>query len=347
MRLLCLLACLALACGDDDGTDDSTDGGRTDGFVADTDGFMPDVDGFVPDVDAGGDDPDMGSDPIDPVEGAGDVEMVVSSYMGDDFGFLEGPHWQGDRLVFSDLIFSTPARQTIYALGADDELSIVVRPSEGANGSATAMDGDHITCLQAGRRVARVTAGGALETLFERYEGDRLNAPNDLVFSSSGRWYFTDPGYGVNAGDREIDVHGLYLVNGDTLTRVWDGTTDQRPNGVALSPDDATLYLADTADAVVRAFDVGSDGTLSNERTFVPDANGADGMAVDEAGNLYVTTGNGVRVYAPDGTLWGTIDVPMTPANCAFGGADRRTLYITARTTLYRVAMPIPGIEGR
>lgn len=347
MRLLCLLACLAFACGDDDGSTDDppVDGGGTDGFVADRDGFVPGIDGFVP-MDGGGDEPDMGP-PVDPVDGAGEVTLVASSYMGDDFGFLEGPHWQGDRLVFSDLIFSTPARQTIYALDADDELSIVLRPSEGANGSGTAMDGDHITCLQVGRRVARVTEAGALETLFERYEGDRLNAPNDLVFASSGRWYFTDPGYGVEGPDREIDVHGLYLVDGDTLTRVWDGTTSQRPNGVALSPDDRTLYLADTADAVVRAFDVAADGTLSSERTFASDASGADGMTVDEAGNLYVATGSGVRVYAPDGTLWGTLDVPMTPANCAFGGADRRTLYITARTGLYRVAMPIPGIEGR
>lgn len=344
MRSLGLLLCFLLACGgDDDLTDDLGDGGPRDAFV-ESDGARP-MDLGQPD-DAGSDDPDMGP-PIDPVAMAGSVEPVASSFEGDDFGFLEGPHWQGDRLVFSDLIFGTPARQTIYALGADDALSIGVRPSEGANGNGTAMDGTHVTCLQAGRRVARVTEAGALETLFERYEGDRLNAPNDLVFAASGRWYFTDPGYGISAGDREIDVHGVYLVDGDTLTRVWDGTTDQRPNGVALSPDDGTLYLADTADQVLRAFDVDDDGTLSNERTFASGVKGADGMAVDEAGNLYVTSGAGVRVYAPDGSMWGTLEVPMAPANCAFGGADRRTLYITARTTLYRVSMPIAGIEGR
>lgn len=344
MRTFGLLLCLLLACGDDD-TGADPDLGARDAFVGtDADGATP-SDLAVPD-DGGPIDVDMGP-PIDPVAMAGSVESVASSYMGDDFGFLEGPHWQGDRLVFSDLIFGTPSQQTIYALGAGDELSIVVRPSEGANGNGTRADGAHITCLQAGRRVARVTEGGTLETLFERFEGDRLNAPNDLVFAADGRWYFTDPGYGVNAGDREIDAHGLYLVDGDSLTRVWTGTTDQRPNGVVLSPDDGTLYLADTADQVVRAFDVAADGTLSGERDFATGVEGADGMTVDEAGNVYVTSGAGVRVYAPDGTMWGTIVVPMAPANCAFGGTDRRTLYITARTTLYRVAMPIAGIEGR
>ena len=345
MRALALLLALALACGDDDaGTPDA---------AAPLDAALDAaLDSSTPDdaaADAGDPEDDAGADagpeePIDPVAGAGTVETVASAYMGEDFGFLEGPHWIDDHLVFSDLIFSSSARQTIYALGADDALSIVVRPSEGANGNGTHPDGTHITCLQGGRRLAEVTPGGELITRIERYEGQRINATHDLVFRSDGLWYFTDPGYGVNPGDREIDAHGLYLVAGDTLTRVWTGTTTQRPNGVVLSPDEATLYLADTADGVVRAFDVAADGTLSGERTFAGDTAGADGMTIDAAGNLYVTTNVGVRVFAPDGSEWGTLAIPMQPANAAFGGADGRTLYVTARTTLYRVPMPIPGL---
>ncbi len=113
-----------------------------------------------------------------------------------------------------------------------------------------------------------------------------------------------------------------------------------------LSPDERTLYLADTADGVVRAFEVEDDGTLSRERMFA-EVPGPDGMTIDEAGNLYVTTSNGVEVFAPDGTRWGALDVPMRASNATFGSADRRTLYITARTALYRARMPIAGLAGR
>jgi len=350
------LSCVLLlaACGDDDAPTDA--GAGVDATVVDAGSVDAGTREDAGAVDAGAvEDAGLPEDagpvdagpPLNPVEAAGEVEMVASGFEGEGFGFLEGPHWRGDALVFSDLIFADAGRQTIYALDpADDSLSIVLRPSMGANGSATNGAGDHVTCLQAGRRLARVDEG-SLVTLFERYEGARLNAPNDLVFSASGRWYFTDPGYGVDPGDREIDAHGVYLVDGDALTRVWTGTTTQRPNGIGLSPDDAVLYVADTNDGVVRAFDVQGNGSLGEERTFADETGGADGLTVDEAGNVYVTTGTGVQVFAPDGTRWGTIGIPMQPANCAFGDDDRRTLYVTARTTLYRVRMPIAGIEGR
>ena len=286
--------------------------------------------------------PDGSAEVVDPVAGAGAVEAVASSFMGQSFGFLAGPHWRGDHLVFSDLIFATPARQSIYALGDEDAVSVVVRPSQGANGIATAPDGSMVTCLQFGRAVARVE-GDTLVTLFDRYEGQRLNAPNDLVFRSDGLWYFSDPGYGVEAANREIDAHGVYLVDGDSLQRVWTGTTAQRPNGVALSPDEATLYVADTADGVVRAFAVAADGTLDGERTFAS-VSGPDGMSVDAAGNVYVASASGVAVFGPDGASWGTLSVPTQPTNCAFGDADGRTLYITAGAVLYRARLPIAGL---
>lgn len=350
MRPLPFLFVLLFACGDDDvpadvGSDVMADVSRD---VASDDALLDtSIDTRLDTSDALDAAVDVTVDtapPIDPVADAGAVELVASDYMGQAFGFLEGPHFADGRLYFSDLFFGRPERNAVYALTQEGTLEVVLRPSEGANGLAMNRAGQLIACLQAGRRVARIE-NGALTTLFERFEGSRLNAPNDLVFRSDGRWYFTDPGYGAE-NSMELDSRAVYLVDDGTPTQVWRGTLSQRPNGIMLSPDESTLYLADTADDVVRAFDVESSGALSAERVFesVPDP---DGMTADEAGNLYVATGNGVEVFAPDGTRWGVLEVPMRAANVAFGGAERRTLYITARTALYSASMPIPGVAGR
>lgn len=261
---------------------------------------------------------------------------------GTDFGFLEGPHWRTDHLVFSDLQAS-PAR--IYTYSETSGVSLLLTSADGVNGNATGPRGEHYACAMFGRYFGEVV-DGELVSLFDSFEGDRLNAPNDVVVSATGALYFTDPGYGISAPDYELEHHSVYRWDGETLTEVWAGSREQRPNGVGLSPDDAILYLADTADGVLRAFDVQPDGSLANEREFA-EAPMADGLTLDEDGNIYVTTSAGVAVFAPDGSSWGTISVPMIPANCGFGGADRRTLFITARTGLYAVQLGIPGIAGR
>ena len=127
------------------------------------------------------------------------------------------------------------------------------------------------------------------------------------------------------------------------LTAERRGDITEAPNGLALSPDESLLYVANYAADLVWVMDVAADGTLSEARTFVTTGVGPDGMAVDDAGNLFVATGNGIEVFAPDGTRWGVIPVPRTPANCAFGGADGRTLFITAEEGLYRVTLANPG----
>ncbi len=346
-RLLAVV--LLVACGDDDVTDASVDArgdvGLDVGVDARVDAMGVDAMGDTATRDVG---LDLGVDagpPVDPVDGAGAVEVAASEYEGVDFGFLEGPHWREGRLYFSDLAFGRPAAQaTVYTLEPPSTVSLFARPSGGANGLATSGEGELVACLQLDRAVGRITDSG-VDTLFTQFEGERLNAPNDLVFRADGGWYFTDPGYG-SEGAAEMDVRAVYLVRGDELSRVWSGTLTQRPNGVTLSPDEATLYLADTADGVIRAFDVESDGALSGEYIFA-EVGSPDGLTVDGAGNVYVASRDGVAVFAPDGTPWGTLSVAMNPANVAFGDADRRTLYITARTTLYRARMPIAGIERR
>lgn len=358
MRYLPLLLALLTACGDDDSpTDIGPDDRDQVDFAVDTAEDAPED--TAPPEDATPDDapadamdaadealdaPMDAGPPIDPIDGAEEVTFVVGQYMGEDFGFLEGPHWVDGRLWFTDQFFGRPDRTAVYALTEAGAVDIIVQPSDGANGLGTNAAGDVIACLQAGRRIARIEPD-SITTLFERFDGSRLNAPNDLVFREDGRWYFTDPGYG-SEGAAELDTRAVYLVDDDTLTQVWRGSLEQRPNGIMLSPDESVLYLADTADGLVRAFDVEPDGTLTGERTFA-NVPGPDGMTIDEAGNLYVTTNSGVEAFAPDGTRWGALEVPMRAANATFGGADRRTLYITARTAVYSVRMPIAGIEGR
>ncbi len=342
MRTLCfaLALCLPLAACDGDGGDDA---GRADGGD-DRDAGPPGIDAAV--LTDGGE-RDAGQDagsgdaglPVDPLEGIGAVEEVQGGFM-----FLEGPRWReaDGVLLFTDI----PAR-TIYRLTPPSSIDTFRANSDGANGLATLPDGRLLAPEQFGRRVSVTDSAGAVTDFAARDAmGRRFSSPNDAAVRSDGTVYFTDPPYGLMGQPQETPFHGLYRVApGGSVTAEWmSSRMSQRPNGVVLSPDASVLYLADTADGVVRRFDVASDGSLSGEDMFATGTPGADGMAMDTAGNLYVTTSSGVMVFAPDGVRWGTINVPMQPANCGFGDADHRTLYITARSSLYRVRMMIPGV---
>jgi gluconolactonase len=189
----------------------------------------------------------------------------------------------------------------------------------------------------------------------DRYEGKRLNSPNDVIVAARGEVYFTDPPYGLRRPDGtfapgELDFFGVFRLAPATgvLTLLADDFV--RPNGLALSADGRTLYVADTDRAHVRAFDVTADG-LSNGRVFAQTEHDGvvarpDGIKLDERGNLYVTSSRpqGVWVYDPSGRLLGQISVGAeTPANCAFGGDDWRTLFVTAQTSVYRVRLKVAG----
>ncbi|MBM4044558.1 MAG: SMP-30/gluconolactonase/LRE family protein, partial [Planctomycetes bacterium] len=176
----------------------------------------------------------------------------------------------------------------------------------------------------------------------------RLNSPNDIVVKADGSIYFTDPPYGVKPEQRELTFQGVYRIASEgKLTLLVDDF--DKPNGLAFSPDEKALYIADTARKHVRAFDVRPDGALANGRVFAElksDKPGApDGMKVDEVGRLFVTGPGGTWVFDAGGRHLGTIVTPEVPANCAFGGPDRRTLFITARTSVYRVRVKTPGMK--
>lgn len=278
---------------------------------------------------------------VDPLIGIGTVELVRGGFM-----FVEGPQWRASEgdLLFSDI----PANVIRRLMGS--AVTTFRQPSDNSNGLALDSAGRLYAAEHGSRSLTRTRADGTRETLastfMEMGAARRLNSPNDLIVRSDGTVYFTDPPYGIDpASQQELSFNGVFRrSNAGALTAEWRGARTSRPNGIALSPDERTLYVTDTADGRVRAFDVGADGALTNERTLATTSGNPDGMTVDRDGNLFVTTQTGVQVFAPSGRLWGTIAVAMQPANCAFGDADARTLYITARTALYRVRLARAGL---
>ncbi|TKD13089.1 SMP-30/gluconolactonase/LRE family protein [Polyangium fumosum] len=273
---------------------------------------------------------------VDPLVGVGTVEQVQGNFM-----FTEGPQWNPatKTLLFTDI----PANR-IYEHTPGGAIDVFREPSANTNGLALDQNGLLIACEHSGRRVSRTLANGTLASIADTYDGKKLNSPNDVIVHSNGTVYFTDPPYGLpDPGQSELGFFGVFRVTpGGEVTLVADDM--QRPNGIALSPDEKTLYVADTATSELRAWPVNADGSLGAGSKLVSTSQGPDGMAVDAKGNLFVTTSAGVEVYSPAGKLYGAIVVPQQPANCAFGGDDKKTLYITARTALYRVTLQGAGL---
>lgn len=266
--------------------------------------------------------------------------------LADGFQFTEGPLWcPDDSLLFQDI----KASRT-YRLGADGVVQLVREETRAANGQTFAADGRIAFCEQDGRRVSRMNCDGSgVETVVETYEGKRLNSPNDIVSRSDGLLVFTDPPYGVKPEDKELPFQGVYALDASGVLRLL-ADDFEKPNGLAFSPDERTLYVCDTARYHVRAFAVASDGRLvaGSGRVLATmdpgQPGGPDGMKVDRDGRLYVAVALGVWVFEPDGRLLGIIALPKRPSNLAWWGYDGRTLAITAIDTVYRVGMKVAGL---
>lgn len=290
------------------------------------DGSAP-PDGSVPDTSV----PDAASFP-DPIQGVAPATLVKGGYQ-----FLEGPQWlpAENKLVFSDV----QGNRILQLTPPSTEPTDFRNPSAGANGNAIDKNGLLYTCEHTGKRVARRLANGTVETAAGMFGGAQLNSPNDVIVRSDGTVYFTDPNY---AGNTQPKQNVFRLPPGGALAVVDD--TLEKPNGIALSPDEKSLYVAVASAKTVRKYAVSADGSTGAGATFVTTTGTSpDGIAVDDAGNLYAATSVGVEVFKPDGTRVGAITVPMQPANLAFGGADRRTLYVTARTGPYSTRVNVPG----
>lgn len=260
----------------------------------------------------------------------------------EDNTFAEGPAWSPEGyLVFSDV----PSNR-IWKLDTGEEPEILRGDSEGASGNAFDARGRLYTCESRGRRLVRQNASGRVEVVADEWEGKRLNGPNDVVVRRDGHIYFTDPAFGSASDTRELDFNGVFHVTGRGQMELV-GRYEGRPNGIALSPDGRTLYVAISDDRQVRAYDLDGEGKASGERLLVDGIDGPpDGMTVDEKGNLYVAA-NDLAVYTAEGELLGTVKMPEKPSNCAFGGPDFETLYVTARTTVYAIRLGVKGVVQR
>jgi gluconolactonase len=266
--------------------------------------------------------------------------------------FTEGPAADAEGNVY----FSDCPNNRIMVLPATGEARVWKTGTRGANGMMFDREGRLVTCnsqLAAdGRTVTRFEKDGSVTLLAERYNGKKLNSPNDLAIDRDGRIYFTDPRYGATA-DLEQDRMAVYRIETDgKLTRVIEDV--QVPNGILITPDNRTLYLADHSPAAggnrtLIAYDILPDRTLRRRKVLhdFGAERGIDGMALDVKGNIYATAGDGeksgVYVFAPDGRRLAFIPTPETATNCTFGGRDLRTLYITAGESLYRVRTVNPG----
>jgi gluconolactonase len=271
------------------------------------------------------------------------LDTTEAERLATGFGFTEGPLWHPDGFYhFVDIRANTLHRVTP---GRAPEL---VRKDTGeGNGTTFDLQGRLVLCEGAHRRVTRMAADGRIEVIVDRYEGKRFNRPNDVVCKSDGSLYFTDPGLRVPLAERELYYAGVYRIAPDGAVALMADC--EYPNGLAFSPDERTLYVANTRwTQYIHAFELDAAGTVVRRRIFADMSSDEtvgvpDGMKVDLEGRVYCTGPGGTWVFAPDGTRFGIIRTPEVPANVCFGGPDLRTLFFTARTSIYTLRVKVPG----
>ena len=278
-----------------------------------------------------------------------DVETPLTR-LATGFLFTEGPVWhpRERHLLFSDMPGDVRRRWDATAGVVE-----VARPANKCNGMTYDADLNLLVCEHATSTLVREYRDGRRAIVASHFEGRELNSPNDVCVRSDGSIYFSDPWYGRMPvfgveRPRQLGFQGVYRVSpAGVIELVVARDLFEQPNGLCFSPDEGTLFIDDTAKALVRAFDVHPDGSLSRERVFASglrseEERGApDGMKCDAKGNLWVTGPGGVWVYEPGGDLLGKVPVPEVAANLAWGGPDFRTLFLTASTSLYTVATKV------
>jgi gluconolactonase len=271
------------------------------------------------------------------------LETFQAERLATGFGFTEGPLWHPEGFYY----FVDIRRSQIYRVTPGQPPELLRADTGEGNGTTFDLQGRLVICEGGNRRLTRWPAGGGSEVLVDRYEGKRLNRPNDVVCRSDGSLWFTDPGLRVPLAQREVPYAGVYRIAPDGATTLVADC--EYPNGLAFSPDERTLYVANTRwTQYIHAFELDAAGSLVRRRIFADmssdETDGVpDGMKVDGEGRVYCTGPGGTWVFEPDGTRLGIIRTPEVPANVAFGGPDLRTLFFTARTSIYTLRVRVAG----
>jgi len=269
------------------------------------------------------------------------------------FDWVEGPVWFGDHgcLLFSDI-----PNNVIHRWSQQDGISTFRADSNFSNGHTRDLQGRLVSCEHGARRVTRTEPDGSITVIADNYGGKRLNSPNDVVVKSDGTIWFSDPHYGIMTdyeGFRAVSETPLVVYRADPGTGALDVMVDDMnaPNGLAFSPDESLLYVADTGRMFegdpthIRVYDVTPEG-CANGRLFHDIVPGmADGFRVDSDGNVWSSAADGVHCIAPDGRLLGKILVPELVSNVCFGGRSKQELYITATTSIYKVTLVRNGVQ--
>jgi gluconolactonase len=274
----------------------------------------------------------------------GEAERVATGFV-----FTEGPLWHPEGFYY----FVDVRASRFYRLRPGGPSELLRENTGEGNGTTFDPQGRLVICEGGNRRLTRWPADGRFassEVLIDRFEGKRLNRPNDVACRSDGSIYFTDPGLRVPLAEREQETAAVYRVTPDgSVSKIADF---EYPNGLAFSPDERTLYVANTRFAMyIHAIELDGGGNMLRRRIFADMSSDEkegvpDGMKVDVEGRVYCTGPGGTWVFAPDGAKLGVIRTPEVPANLCFGGPDMKTLFFTARTSVYSLRAKAPGLPG-
>jgi gluconolactonase len=299
---------------------------------------------------------------LDPAFDALLAADATVEHLGSGFNWSEGPLWDPAQ---GALLFSDVPENRVYRWKDGAGITVFLEPSgftgsvyngreRGSNGLTLDAQGRLVLCQHGDRRVARLAADGKhFETIVDKFEGKRFSSPNDLCFDKAGNLFFTDPPYGLPSDTKqETAFNGVYRLSTDGKLTVI-ASDMSRPNGVALSPDEKTLYVGSTEgkEPWVKAYSLNADGTVASGRVFFDGSalmkagrrGGFDGLRVDAHGNIWTSGPGGVLVISPEGKHLGSILTQRATANCAFGDADHQTLYITADEAILRVRTKVKG----
>jgi len=271
------------------------------------------------------------------------LETTTAERLATGFGFTEGPLWHPDGFYY----FVDIRKSLLHRLTPGRTPEVVRSNTGEGNGTTFDLEGRLVICEGGNRRVTRWSADGRTEVVMDRHEGKRINRPNDVVCKSDGSIWFTDPGLRIPLGEKELAHSGVYCVNSDGTNRLV--AEFEYPNGLAFSPDERTLYVANTRQAqYIHAIELDGAGNMARRRIFADmsseETDGVpDGMKVDQQGRVYCTGPGGTWVFAPDASRLGIIRTPEIPANLCFGGPDLKTIFFTARTSVYSLRAKTPG----